>query len=77
MEYIDKAKELEEDFNFQRTYEDYWKEECWIDLIEKIVKLRNRIIVVSIMKNYKTKKDEEAVRILDNLLKLNSERVDE
>ena len=46
-----------------------WKGCVYKELQEEATVLRNRIIGIAMMKNYKTKEDEEAVRILDDVLK--------
>ncbi len=68
MSYLEDAKTLKEDYDWQITFEDYNKEECFKELLEKAKSLRTKIIGVSIMKNSKSKDDEDAVEILDKII---------
>lgn len=65
---LEKAKKLKEDYDYQITFEDYDKQECFEELLDNAKSLRNTIFGVSMMKNFKTKADEEAVKILDAIL---------
>ena len=65
---LEKATRLKEDYDWQIKFEDYDKQECFEELLDNARNLRNIIIGVAMMKNFKTKDDEEAVKMLDAIL---------
>jgi len=65
---LEKAMKLKENYDYQITFEDYDKQECFEELLDNAKSLRNTIFGISMMKNFKTKADEEAVKILNAIL---------
>lgn len=68
MSYLQRAKELKEDYDWQITFEDYENQECFKELIKRARQLRTTIVGVCILKQYKEDGDQEAVKILDVLV---------
>ena len=63
---LEEAKRLELEINYcckNDSYGGHYK-----DFVNQARVLRNKIIGVCMMKNYKSKEDEEAVKILDALV---------
>lgn len=65
MSYLEQTKKMKESYDWQITFEDYDKQECFKELLDNARKLRSTIFGVSMMKQSKSKDDEDAVKILD------------
>ena len=60
--------QTEKEYDWQAKFEDYDKQECYEELLYNAKSLRNIIFGVSMMKNCKSEDDENAVKILDEIL---------
>lgn len=68
MSYLVQANKLKLDYDYQITFENYEKEECFEELLYNARNLRNRIFGIAMMRNIKSKDDEDSVKILDEII---------
>ena len=68
MSYLEQAKNLKEDYDWLIKFKGKKQMNCFDALLDSAKSLRNTIIGVSMLKNYKTKNAEDAIRILDAIL---------